>query len=249
MKDLKSHAARQGDTADEQMPTKDRRPRTAEDFSETFLFPHPPDDRRFKTTQPRTHILVARLRQPTVPSLSLPHPASVEDLTAGFEVHSSHITPSRFWQSFYSQTTDHSRIGIPRLPSILPITAEVYGELSCNVGKLTVLENQKRNRLDCKPRAVSLQCRRRHLPAGKFRGGSRCWYAQKTKKELRLLSTAITVLEIEVARSETRAARRDALFQDLPTQTLRREYKIIAKAEGTFARLVASHIQMLKSFV
>ena len=32
LKDLKSHAARQADTADEQMPTKDRRPRTAEDF-------------------------------------------------------------------------------------------------------------------------------------------------------------------------------------------------------------------------
>lgn len=32
MKDLKSHAARQEDTADEQMPTKDRRPRLAEDF-------------------------------------------------------------------------------------------------------------------------------------------------------------------------------------------------------------------------
>jgi transcriptional regulator with XRE-family HTH domain len=71
----------------------------------------------------------------------------------------------------------------------------------------------------------------------------------KTKKELHRLSTAITVLEIEVARSEARAAKRNALFQDLPTQALRREYKIIARAEDTFARLIASHIQMLKSVV
>lgn len=71
----------------------------------------------------------------------------------------------------------------------------------------------------------------------------------RTKKGQRHLSTAITVLEIEVARREARAARRDALFQDLPTQALRREYKIIARAEATFARLIASHIQMLKTFV
>jgi transcriptional regulator with XRE-family HTH domain len=70
----------------------------------------------------------------------------------------------------------------------------------------------------------------------------------KIKKGLNLLSTAVTVLEIEVTRSEARAARRDTLFQDLPTLALRREYKIIARAEVTFARLVASHIQMLKSF-
>jgi hypothetical protein len=70
----------------------------------------------------------------------------------------------------------------------------------------------------------------------------------KSKKELHQLSAAITVLEIEVNRSEARAARRDALFQDLPTRALRREYKIIARAEVTFARFVASHIQMLKSF-
>ena len=70
----------------------------------------------------------------------------------------------------------------------------------------------------------------------------------RTKKGQHHLSTAITVLEIEIARSEVRAARRDALFQDLPTQTLRREYRIIARAESTFARLIASHIQMLKTF-
>lgn len=71
----------------------------------------------------------------------------------------------------------------------------------------------------------------------------------RTKKGQHHLSTAITVLEIAVARSDARAVRRDALFQDLPTQALRREYKIIARAETTFARLIASHIQMLKSFV
>ena len=70
----------------------------------------------------------------------------------------------------------------------------------------------------------------------------------RTKKGEHYLSTAITVLEIEVARSDARAARRDTLFQDLPTQALRREYKIIARAEATFARLIASHIQLLKSF-
>jgi hypothetical protein len=79
----------------------------------------------------------------------------------------------------------------------------------------------------------------RRMPAQKAR----------TKKRQHHLSAAITVLEIEVARSEARAARRDALFQDLPTQALRREYKIIARAEATFARLIASHIQVLKSFV
>jgi len=70
----------------------------------------------------------------------------------------------------------------------------------------------------------------------------------RTKKAQHHLSTAITILEIEIARSEARAARRDALFQDLPTQALRREYKIIARAEAGFARLIASHIQMLKTF-
>ena len=44
----------------------------------------------------------------------------------------------------------------------------------------------------------------------------------RTKKGQRHLSTAITVLEIEVARSEARAARRDALFQDLPTSATAR---------------------------
>jgi hypothetical protein len=71
----------------------------------------------------------------------------------------------------------------------------------------------------------------------------------KSKKGPRHLSTAITVLEIEVARSEARATRRDTLFQDLPTQALRREYKTIARAEATFARLVASHIHILKSYL
>jgi hypothetical protein len=79
----------------------------------------------------------------------------------------------------------------------------------------------------------------RRMPAQKAR----------TKKRRHHLSAAITVLEIEVARSEARAARRDALFQDLPTQALRREYKIVARAEATFARFIASHIQMLKRFV
>ncbi len=69
------------------------------------------------------------------------------------------------------------------------------------------------------------------------------------KKEQQYLSTAITVLETEVARSESRAARRDAFFPDLLTQELRREYKVIARGEANFARLVARHIEMLKRFV
>ena len=40
----------------------------------------------------------------------------------------------------------------------------------------------------------------------------------RTKKDQHDLSAAIAILEIEVARSEARATRRDALFQDLPTQ-------------------------------
>src|SRR4029077_2244361 len=80
--------------------------------AETFLFPHPPD-RRLKTKQPRIHILVVRLRQPTVPSLLLPDLVAVADLTGAFEVHSSHIIPSRFWRSFYSQTAGPSRIDPP----------------------------------------------------------------------------------------------------------------------------------------
>ena len=71
----------------------------------------------------------------------------------------------------------------------------------------------------------------------------------RTKKERRDFSAAITVLEVEVARSEARALRRYALFQDIPTQELRREYKAIAAAEANFARVVASHIQVLKGFV
>src|SRR6267143_2950691 len=79
--------------------------------AETFLFPHPPNDRRLKNTQSRTHIFVAKLQQPTEPLLLLPQPASVEDVTAGFEMRNrSHIPPSRFWRSFYSQTTGDSRI-------------------------------------------------------------------------------------------------------------------------------------------
>jgi transcriptional regulator with XRE-family HTH domain len=62
------------------------------------------------------------------------------------------------------------------------------------------------------------------------------------------LSNAITILEIEVARSGERAARRDALFPVLPTLELRREYKTIATAEANFARVVAYHIRVLKSF-
>src|SRR4029077_1279671 len=77
--------------------------------AETFLFPHPPD-KRLKTKQPRIHILVVRLGQPTVPSLLLPDLVAVADLTGAFEVHSSHIIPSRFWRSFYSQTAALSRI-------------------------------------------------------------------------------------------------------------------------------------------
>jgi DNA-binding transcriptional regulator YiaG len=68
----------------------------------------------------------------------------------------------------------------------------------------------------------------------------------RTKKEHRDFSAAITILENEVARSEARAERRDALFQDIPNQALRREYKIIARAETAFARIVARHIQSLK---
>lgn len=73
-------------------------------------------------------------------------------------------------------------------------------------------------------------------------------HGASTKKGQDYLSKAITVLETEVARSESRAAR-DALFPDLPTQELRREYKVIARAEANFARLAARHIQMLKRFV
>jgi hypothetical protein len=57
----------------------------------------------------------------------------------------------------------------------------------------------------------------------------------RSKKDQHDLSAAIAILEIEVARSEARATRRDALFQDLPTQALRREYKTIARAEANFA--------------
>jgi|SRR5580698_3649065 transcriptional regulator with XRE-family HTH domain len=68
----------------------------------------------------------------------------------------------------------------------------------------------------------------------------------RTKKKQQNLSNAITILEIEVARSAERAVRRDALFPDLPTLELRREYKTIAGAEANFSRVVACHIQLLK---
>jgi transcriptional regulator with XRE-family HTH domain len=71
----------------------------------------------------------------------------------------------------------------------------------------------------------------------------------RTKKGQHDLSAAIAILEIEVARSEARATRRDALFQDLPTQALRREYKTIARAEANFARIAAGLIQTLKGAI
>jgi transcriptional regulator with XRE-family HTH domain len=71
----------------------------------------------------------------------------------------------------------------------------------------------------------------------------------RTKNEQHDLSAAVTILEIEVARSEARATQRDTLFQDLPTQTLRREYQAIARAEANFARIVALHVKTLKSAI
>jgi transcriptional regulator with XRE-family HTH domain len=68
----------------------------------------------------------------------------------------------------------------------------------------------------------------------------------RTKKEQHDFSAAVTILQIEVARSEARATQRDALFQDLPTQTLRREYQAIARAEANFVRIVALHAKTLR---
>jgi transcriptional regulator with XRE-family HTH domain len=69
----------------------------------------------------------------------------------------------------------------------------------------------------------------------------------RAKKQQHNLSNAIAILEIEVTRSAERATRREALFPDLPTQGLRREYKTIATEEANFARVVANHVQMLKN--
>jgi transcriptional regulator with XRE-family HTH domain len=71
----------------------------------------------------------------------------------------------------------------------------------------------------------------------------------RTKNEQHDFSAAVAVLEIEVARSEARATQRDALFQDLPTQTLRREYQAIARAEAKFARIVALHMKTLRGAI
>lgn len=71
----------------------------------------------------------------------------------------------------------------------------------------------------------------------------------RTKNEQHDFSAAVTILEIEVARSEARAKQRDTLFQDLPTQTLRREYQAIARAEANFARIVALHVKTLRSAI
>jgi transcriptional regulator with XRE-family HTH domain len=68
----------------------------------------------------------------------------------------------------------------------------------------------------------------------------------RTKNEQHDFSAAVTILEIEVARSEARAKQRDTLFQDLPTQTLRREYQAIARAEANFARIVGLHVKTLR---
>ena len=68
----------------------------------------------------------------------------------------------------------------------------------------------------------------------------------RTKNEQHDFSAAVTILEIEVARSEARAKQRDTLFHDLPTQTLRREYQAIARAEANFARIVALHVKTLR---
>jgi hypothetical protein len=68
----------------------------------------------------------------------------------------------------------------------------------------------------------------------------------RTRNEPHDFSAALTILEIEVARSEARATQRDTLFQDLPTQTLRREYQVIARAEANFVRMVALHVKTLR---
>jgi len=71
----------------------------------------------------------------------------------------------------------------------------------------------------------------------------------RTKNEQHDFSAAVAVLEIEVARSGARATQRDALFQDLPTQTRRREYQAIARAEANFVRIVALHAKTLRSAI
>jgi len=55
--------------------------------AETFLFPHPLDNRRVKTTQPRTNSVVPKFRQSLEPLPLLARPTFVEDLTAGFEAY------------------------------------------------------------------------------------------------------------------------------------------------------------------
>src|SRR2546427_11970836 len=61
--------------------------------AETFLFAQPPNNRRLKATEPRTHSVVARFRQSLEPLLLLARPTFVENLTASFEVcHCPHIT-------------------------------------------------------------------------------------------------------------------------------------------------------------
>src|ERR1700704_1335893 len=54
--------------------------------ADTFLFPHPPNNRRVQAPQPKTHSVAAKVRELAGSLLSLVAPTSVKDLTPELEV-------------------------------------------------------------------------------------------------------------------------------------------------------------------
>src|SRR6476660_7350687 len=67
--------------------------------ADTFLLPHPPDDRRTRTTNPEPHSVLARFRRSWEPLLLLAGPSFVKGLTR--ELDGCHrlrmASPSRLW--------------------------------------------------------------------------------------------------------------------------------------------------------
>src|SRR4029077_2791419 len=67
--------------------------------ADTFLLPHPLDERRVTTTKPRPQSVVAKFRPSLEPFLFLPQPTLLKDLTP--ELEASHwrrmASPCRLW--------------------------------------------------------------------------------------------------------------------------------------------------------
>ena len=84
--------------------------------ADTFLLPHPPDDRRVKTTKPKPHSVVAKFRRSLEPLLLLAGPSFVKGLTR--ELDGCHrlrmASPSRLWTWYSSALMQTGSTGSAR---------------------------------------------------------------------------------------------------------------------------------------